>query len=390
MSIIRFVQKTSLFCVIFLMVLAISCSVQDQSSKENENKEATEAVQEIPNVNQGPYIVETVDASQGLRFSSGIRSILEDSKGNIWIGSHQEGLCLYDGKTMSYYTVQNGLCDNQIRSIYEDDAGVVWFEGGRDISSYDGEKMITHKGRNYATKNEWELEKNDLWFKGNEMIGHNEEEAKPGVYRYNGNNLTYLEFPPLEQISGGFAYSISTPFVRGKNDRVWFGTYSAVIGYDGHSFNVIDNKRLGFNKDKGFLHVRSIFEDSKGNLWIGNNGIGVLLHDGDTTINFSMEKGLMSTTSLRSGGFKSPPKTLEHVFSIGEDRAGNMWFGDRDTGAWRYDGKTMKNYTRADGLTTMHIWQIYLSKNGALWFAMGDGQILKFNGTSFEPLFNKE
>jgi hypothetical protein len=26
-------------------------------------------------------------------------------------------------------------------------------------------------------------------------------------------------------------------------------------------------------------------------------------------------------------------------FAIEEDKEGNIWFGDRDTGAWKYDGK---------------------------------------------------
>ena len=78
---------------------------------------------------------------------------------------------------------------------------------------------------------------------------------------------------------------------------VWFGTYGAVIGYEGASlptgqarFTIIDNKSLGLNEETGYLHVRSIYEDSKGDLWIGNNGIGVLRYDGDTTINFSASR----------------------------------------------------------------------------------------------------
>jgi hypothetical protein len=34
------------------------------------------------------------------------------------------------------------------------------------------------------------------------------------------------------------------------------------------------------------LHIRSIMEDSK-NLWIGNNGIGILKYDGKKIINFT-------------------------------------------------------------------------------------------------------
>ncbi|RMG78669.1 MAG: diguanylate cyclase, partial [Bacteroidetes bacterium] len=175
---------------------------------------------------------------------------------------------------------------------------------------------------------------------------------------------------------------------------VWFGTYNAVIGYGGSllmrpnaGFTIISARSLGLDEKTGYLHVRSIFEDSRGVLWIGNNGIGVLRRREGSTINFSELQGLISPNSLRTGGYRSPPGSLEHVFSIGEDQNGNIWFGDRDTGAWRYDGKTMENFTQKDGLTTTHIWQIYKTRNGALWFAMGDGAVLEFDGTTFHRVF---
>ena len=40
-------------------------------------------------------------------------------------------------------------------------------------------------------------------------------------------------FPMPDINDGENYYSISTPFVRGENRTVWFGTYGAVIGYHG-------------------------------------------------------------------------------------------------------------------------------------------------------------
>ncbi|MFN0058052.1 MAG: two-component regulator propeller domain-containing protein [Planctomycetota bacterium] len=59
------------------------------------------------------------DASVLLRFEV-VRSILEDSKGNFWFGSWKEGVCRFDGKSLTYFTAKDGLSDNQIRSIQED------------------------------------------------------------------------------------------------------------------------------------------------------------------------------------------------------------------------------------------------------------------------------
>ncbi|MFK7771405.1 MAG: two-component regulator propeller domain-containing protein [Saprospiraceae bacterium] len=387
----------TILCFAFLMATFSSCTSQSQPTQ------TTPVIEVSSNI---PSIESKIDSSLLLKFPSGIRSILEDSKGNIWFGSHQEGVALFDGKKLTYFTMEDGLSDSQVRSIYEDPSGKIWFECGVGISSYDGKNIITHTEKNYDSINNWEAGINDLWFKGNESIGHNRTEAQAGVYRYDGNQLNYHAFPLPSKKTGGFTSSVSTSFVKGKNGMIWFGTYGGVFGYDGNAlpaylstqnqkeknFTIINDKSLGF--DSNFLHVRSIFEDRKGNLWIGNNGIGVLIYDGKTTFNFSEKKGLISENSLRSGGFHSPQGSLEHVFSIGEDPDGNMWFGDRDTGAWKYDGKTMKNYTAEDGLTCTHIWQFYNAKNGELWLAMDDGNVLKFNpspeqegGKSFERVF---
>jgi ligand-binding sensor domain-containing protein len=156
-------------------------------------------------------------------------------------------------------------------------------------------------------------------------------------------------------------------------------TNSSVISKENTDFLVIDtNTKLKYTSG-----IRSILQDSKGNLWIGNNGIGVLLKNGNSVINFSMEKGLTNVLSFGTGSL-SPAGTLEHVFVIKEDKNGNIWFGDRDTGAWKYDGDSVINYTIDEKLKTQMIWNIYEDNNGNLLFAMGDGGVYNFNGSSFE------
>jgi ligand-binding sensor domain-containing protein len=163
-----------------------------------------------------------------------------------------------------------------------------------------------------------------------------------------------------------------------------------VFGYDGKSFTVIDDKSLGLDEATGWLHVRCVLEDSKGNLWIGNNGIGVILHDGRTGTRFTQEKGLGKLgphggrTKPQPGDVTDGSPTMHRVFSIGEDRAGNIWFGTVEHGAWRYDGKSLRNYTAADGLTSKDILCIYTDRRGDLWLA-GNG-VFKFNGASFDRI----
>jgi ligand-binding sensor domain-containing protein len=283
-----------------------------------------------------------------LRFQT-VRSILEDSKGNYWFGSWNEGVCRFDGKSLTYFTMNDGLSDNQVRSIQEDRNGVVWFEcGDVGISGFDGEKIITPTNRIYTSKNDWQLGTEDLWFKEDGAAGVGELEVRPGVYRYDGNTFAYLTYPVPDDRAPISAYA-TTGIAKGKSGRLWFATYNAVFGYDGKSFTIIDDKSLGLDESTGRLHVRCVLEDSKGNLWIGNNGIGVILHDGHTATNFTQKMGLgkmgppNGSTTPQPGDVTDGSPTMHRVFSIGEDRAGNIWFGTIDHGAWRYDGKSLRN-----------------------------------------------
>jgi ligand-binding sensor domain-containing protein len=318
-----------------------------------------------------------------------VRSILADSHGNYWFGSWNEGVCRFDGECLTYFSVDDGLSDKQIRSIQEDRNGVVWFEGGVGISGFDGEKIITPASRDYASKDDWKLEIGDLWFKEDGAVGATELEVRPGVYRYDGETFTYLAYPLPEDRSRVGAYA-TTGIAAGKSGRLWFATYSTVFGYDGESFTIIDDKSLGLDEGTGSLHVRCVLEDSHGNLWIGNNGIGVIRHDRNGATRFTQEMGLGKLgphggrTTPQPGDVTDGSATLHRVFSIGEDRAGNIWFGTVEHGAWRYDGKSLKNYTAEDGLTSKDIMVIYTDRHGDLWLA-GNG-VFKFNGASFDRI----
>ena len=55
-----------------------------------------------------------------------VRAILEDSQGNLWIGSNDEGLQRISPEGKKTYTTKNGLPNNSIRCLAEDQSGNVW------------------------------------------------------------------------------------------------------------------------------------------------------------------------------------------------------------------------------------------------------------------------
>jgi ligand-binding sensor domain-containing protein len=355
-------KPLKLIHLILILTLIFSCVEKQSPQKES-----------------GKSVFVNLSESDSLNFNYGIQAIFQDSKGNYWLGSSQEGVCLFDGEKFTYFTVHNGLSDNQIRSIQEDQNGNIWFGTAKGVCSYDGKMMTNHTPTNRLPINnsssEWAKTANDLWFNAGNSNG---------VYRYDGQKLHYLMFPKTKLSNPNNVYH-ATDFSKGKNNQIWIATYAGVFGYNGKNFTIINDENLGFDENAP-LHIRSILEDSKGNLWIGNNGIGVLLNNGDTTINFSEKNGLIHFNSSRKGD-PSPVGTLEHVFAIKEDSQGNIWFGDRDTGAWKFDGKTMTNYVVDAKISTQMIYDIAEDNDKNLLFAMGKGGVYKFNGNSFDKMF---
>jgi ligand-binding sensor domain-containing protein len=105
-------------------------------------------------------------------------------------------------------------------------------------------------------------------------------------------------------------------------------------------------------------YIRSMFQDSKRNLWFGTIGEGVVRYDVKTLTYFSNPDGFNSNS----------------VFAINEDKNGNLWFGT-DQGVYKYDGKTFRNYNQKDGLSHIDISRksILVDRSGAIWVGTHGG-----------------
>lgn len=352
--------------IVAACILGASCA-----DKRNLNNEMKQSEITLPRV------------TDTLKFTTGIRSILQDSKGNYWFGSDQEGVCMFDGKTFTYFTPESGFCGKQVIFIEEDETGLIWFGTSSGLCCYDGVKFLSvTKRQDYPSNNispkeyaSWAINTNDLWFPGSNS--HELIRIDKGI--------SYTLKNPIEIPSNANPgdYGI-TGFSKSKTGGLWIAYYKGVAHYDGKTIQYITDETMHFYGESRYMHVRSILEDSKGRLWIGNNGIGVQLKEKDAVIHFSDKFKLFRGEIFRA---QSPSGTLMHVFAIKEDSKGNIWFGDRDTGAWRYDGKEMKNFLLDSVLTTQHIWDIYEDKNGNLLFASADRGVYKFNGNGFDRVF---
>lgn len=110
-------------------------------------------------------------------------------------------------------------------------------------------------------------------------------------------------------------------------------------------------------------YFRSIFQDSKGNLWFGSLGEGVIKYDTKTLQYFTKADGFITRS----------------VQAITEDQQGNLWFGT-DNGLYKYDRTSFRNYNQQDGLSVIDISRkaLVVDKAGTLW-AGTQGGVFRYN-----------
>lgn len=75
-------------------------------------------------------------------------------------------------------------------------------------------------------------------------------------------------------------------------------------------------------------------------------------------------------------------KSVMYVF---QDKDNTYWFGSNDRGVYRYDGKTLVNFTTKDGLVSDRIRGVQGDKAGNVYFTTYEG-VSKFDGRAFTTL----
>lgn len=335
---------------------------------------------------------------QGLKHNY-VRCMLQDNRGNLWLGTHGGGVSCYNGKYFTHFTEKEGLASNFVWSILQDKKGNFWFgTHGNGVSKYDG-KCFT----NYTRKEG--LQSNFIWSilqdkTGNLWFGTYDG----GVSCYDGKSFT--NFTEKE----GLANNTVRTILQDVKGSFWFGTDEGVSCYDGKSF-------VSFTEKEGLPNNRviSILQDKAENIWLGTEGGGVSCYDGKSFTHFTQKEGLTNnivTSILQDETEKLWFSTAEGIscydgksftrfteneglpnndfYCILQDNSGALWFGSRGGGISLYDGKRFTHFTEKNGLSNDFIMSVFQDHNGNLWFGTDGSGVLRFDGKSFTNFTQKE
>jgi ligand-binding sensor domain-containing protein len=182
-----------------------------------------------PSLDYLPFAPTSSNAQTNAPFSLsryGVYCILKDKKGNVWFGTQAEGICRYDGKTLTWFK-EKGLAGPAVLGLFEDSKGNLWFgNNGAGLFRYDGntltnfteEKGLTNSDFRASGKSGlgtlarvYSINEDNI---GNIWVGT----VDAGVWKYDGNNLTNYT------TKDGLTSNAVNTIYKDKNGELWFGT----------------------------------------------------------------------------------------------------------------------------------------------------------------------
>jgi ligand-binding sensor domain-containing protein/two-component sensor histidine kinase len=272
--------------------------------------------------------------------NNNLNCLYQDRSGNLWIGTSGSGIIKLGTKAFTYFENIEGLNSQAIFSILEDEESNLWIgTGDEGIYKYDGKNVLHFNQTNgingKSVRSSLKDNKGNLWFA-----------TSKGLVKYNNGSFTTFT------TANGLPSNEIKSLLLDKQNRLWIGT-------NGYGLTIYDDKTFKvYNKENGDLshdYIHSLFEDSKGNIWIGT-GDGLNKYSNGKFTNYS-----------KSAGFCN-----NYIGSITEDKHGKLWFGT-DRCIVRYDGIDFKAITMKQGLSSNVIYLLHCDKRGNIWVGTNKG-----------------
>ncbi|WP_300023195.1 hybrid sensor histidine kinase/response regulator transcription factor [uncultured Maribacter sp.] len=308
-----------------------------------------------------------------------ITSLFIDRTGILWVGTNGGGVNKFDPNRKKFKHVKRNLKENslsydKIRSIFEDSNGTFWVGtegGGLNKGESDKEKYAAFTSTNELRK-VFALE--EITIKNRKFLLAGGQ-SHPYLFKIDITNPKD-NTPKITSLEGIHRSVFS--LLNDSQDNLWIGTYSGGLyrwiknpdgRYSKQNFkeNTSDVNSLANNI------VRNIYEDSKGNIWIATG-------DGLSQLTIT-EKYKEHPKFKNYKKDEDDPSSLSHnyILSLFENRKGELWIGTFGGGLNKLipgengEEATFKNYSIAQGLPNNVIKAILEDEQGHLWVSTNKG-----------------
>jgi ligand-binding sensor domain-containing protein len=279
--------------------------------------------------------------------------------------------------TIQTITIGDGLSQNSINCIMEDDQGFLWMGTEDGLNRYDGYnfKIFRHNPWDSTSISSNTISALCQDRKGNIWIGTKDS----GLNLFDRKKLTFLHFPNDPNNPHSLSHNSIMCITEDQTGAIWIGT-------QGGGINQINSDSLTRPSTfKRFMadaknpksitdnFVNAILEDPSGRIWVGTEA-GLDLYDREID-GFSHQTGKTQDSDL---------KKINFINCLYHDREGILWIGTNGDGLFRgridSAGKiqpAITQYKHGDreqtGLSSSSILSLYEDKTGHFWVGTENG-----------------
>jgi PAS domain S-box-containing protein len=280
-----------------------------------------------------------------LKMTDDVRALLPMRDGAIWAGTATGLRHVRNGQSQTF-KIAEGMRDEEVYSLAQDQSGNLWIGSRTCLMKYDGHQFTSYDTRHglpnaYVRALLVDYEDN-LW------VGT----VGGGVAKIHGwylGNYTRENGLPVNLVFG---------FMQDRKGRIWIGTSGGGIAIvEGENLSILNSKNVLPNDV-----IRGMVTTPTGDIWVATLGGAARLR-GDRWQIFTTQDGMLTTR-------------LRHVRCT---PAGDLWFASTN-GAMHYENDRFSSLTMADGLPSNSVHDVYQDHQGRLWLACDGGLMLRHGG----------
>lgn len=206
----------------------------------------------------GLYIYENGEIKEAVCYNKGLRqqaiySIIQDSSGNLWVGTYGDGIYIFDKKANLIHkiTTKDGFCSNVIHQLYMDAKGGIW------IATRHGLGYIKNPANpasfiNFTHKNGL----NDPYIHAlmSDSVGNIWLSTNKGISRLNVADSTFRHYDYLDGIPRGSFMDNSV--ATDSSGKIYFGAQNGVCFFNPKLSDLIESP-----SGVRILDVKSIYNE---------------------------------------------------------------------------------------------------------------------------------
>jgi ligand-binding sensor domain-containing protein len=275
-----------------------------------------------------------------------IRSLLCTGD-EVWVGTVKGLVRLKSGKE-DLFTTKDGLADNVILSLAQDQNGDVWAGTRNGFSRLRNGNIESYGYRDGLSQNAVfairEDREGSLWVA-----------TKNGLNQFlDGASTRYTKGEGLPSENMG-------PMLEDRHGTLWAGTLDAGLArFDGHRFTSVNTLSSG--------KITTLAESADGALWAGTDKGLKRLEEGEVQATYGVEQGLPSA----------------QIRTLFRDHSGNLWAGTRKGPAVFRDGRFLA--LPALNELAAPIAAIGETRDGTMLFAVEHGGVYLFKDGALREL----